>query len=187
MSTASSGKADHASAGFVRRRLERLRRVLTRAPRAKDWGELVVTAVLLYGVFGALGFLTGLLTWAPRPPVAIAGIAATALVVPAFGEEVLFRALMISDRASPSGAPVSVIVSTLLFTLWHGLETLWLPAMAPIFLRLDFLGWAAALGLACAALYRRSGSLWPPVLLHWGAVLAWQGWLGGPVGFAGHG
>ncbi len=55
-----------------------------------------------------------------------------------------------------------------------------LPKAGPLFLRPDFLAWTVALGLVCAVLRRRSGSLWPPVLLHWAAVVAWQGWLGGP-------
>ena len=29
--------------------------------------------------------------------------------------------------------------------------------------------------------WARSGSLWPGVLMHWLAVLAWKLWLGGPT------
>jgi predicted Abi (CAAX) family protease len=167
---------------FVRRRLLRLRRVLTTVPNFRDWGELVFTAALLGGLFGGLGLLTGLLEYKPQPLEVVGRIALTALFVPALGEEVLFRALLIPDRPGSPTAWRPVAVSTVLFTLWHAAETLWLPGARTIFLRPDFLAWAAALGLACAALYRRSGSLWPPILLHWAAVVAWQGWMGGPVG-----
>jgi predicted Abi (CAAX) family protease len=166
----------------ARRRLERLRRTLTTAPTARDWGEFVAVAVLLYGVFAAFGLATGLLRVAPQPPATIAWIAVSALVVPAFGEEVLFRALLIPDLPGAPYAGRATLLSTALFVLWHPLQTLWFPGAAAIFLRPDFLAWTAVLGLACAWLYRRSGSLWPPVALHWLAVTAWQGWLGGPLG-----
>jgi predicted Abi (CAAX) family protease len=35
------------------------------------------------------------------------------------------------------------------------------------------------LGAVCTTAYRRTGSLWPPVLLHWVTVVCWMMLLGG--------
>ena len=48
-----------------------------------------------------------------------------------------------------------------------------------MFLRPDFLASTAILGLACALMRWRTGSLWPAVALHGGFVVVWQTWLGG--------
>ena len=70
---------------------------------------------------------------------------------------------------------------TALFVLWHLVEAYWiLPAHRALFTRPDFLACAALVGLACAILRYRSGSLWPAVALHWAYVVAWVGLLGGP-------
>ena len=39
---------------------------------------------------------------------------------------------------------------------------------------------AATLGLGCALIRWRTGSLWPAVALHWLVVVTWQTLLGGP-------
>jgi predicted Abi (CAAX) family protease len=153
---------------------------LTTLPRPRDWLELLAAAGLLAAVVGPAGFATGLLRWAPRPFQL--GPALSVIVIPALGEELMFRGPWIPDRREGVGAARPILWTTIAFTLWHVLETTWLPRAAPLFLRPDFLAWAAVLGLACAILRRRSGSLWPPVILHWAAVVAWETWLGGPSG-----
>lgn len=74
-----------------------------------------------------------------------------------------------------------IALSTLAFTLWHVVETTFLPNSAATFLRADFLALAAWLGVLCALLRWRSGSIWTAVALHWLVVVAWQGWFGGPT------
>jgi predicted Abi (CAAX) family protease len=166
----------------VRRLLQRLRSALTTAPRARDWLELAAVAALFAAVLGPAGFATGLLRWAPKPfePLPAFGV----FFIPALGEELMFRGPWIPGRGESGHAARPILWTTVAFTLWHVLETRWLPRAAPLFLRWDFLAWAALLGLACAVLRRRSGSLWPPVILHWAAVVAWETWLGGPAGIA---
>ena len=159
--------------------IARVRRAILAVPRPSDWGEMTVGAALLAAVFGPLGFATGLLHWEPRPAAVVLRCAAVVLFVPAMGEELLFRGLPIPDRAEAPRALVPIAGSTAVFTLWHVIETLWLREEQATFLRWDFLAWAAALGLVCAVLRRRSGSIWPPVVLHWAAVVAWMGWFGG--------
>ncbi len=160
--------------------LRRLKRGLTNLPRARDWLELALAAALLALIVGPAGFAIGLLRWAPQPFQL--GSAADVFVIPALGEELLFHGLWIPDRSESGGAARPILWTTIAFSLWHVLETRWLPRAAPLFLRADFLAWTALFGLACAILRRRSGSLWPPVILHWAAVVAWETWLGGPSG-----
>jgi predicted Abi (CAAX) family protease len=159
--------------------LDRIRIAATTRPKARDVTDLALGVMVLGGVFGPLGFFTGLLHWAPRPADQILATAALVLFVPALGEEIPFRAVLIPSRDEAPRAILPVLVSTALFTAWHGVETLWLRAERTTFLRWDFLAWAAALGFVCALLRRRSGSIWPPVALHWLAVAAWMGGFGG--------
>ena len=90
----------------------------------------------------------------------------------------MFRGLLIPDRIVAPQATSPVLLSTALFVLWHPLQTLWWKEAAAVFLRPDFLAIVALLGLLCAVLRRRSGSIWPAVALHWAVVVGWKGWLG---------
>jgi len=166
---------------YVTRSGPRLVRAAITLPRAHDLVELGLAGAGLALVVGPLGFWTGLLVWRQRAPAEIMALAASALLAPGLGEEAPFRGLLIPDRTETDRACLAIAGSTGLFCLWHVVEALtFLPKARSLFLRPDFLAWTVLLGLACAMLRRRSGSIWPPVLLHWIAVVAWQGWLGGP-------
>jgi predicted Abi (CAAX) family protease len=103
------------------------------------------------------------------------------LLAPGLGEEAPFRGALVPDRRESIRPLTPILLSTTLFCLWHVAEaSTFLPKARPLFLRPDFLAWTVLLGLACAVLRRRSGSLWTAVLLHWAAVVVWEGWLGGP-------
>ncbi len=128
-----------------------------------------------------LGFSGGLMRWEPRFDGEIARLAAVALIAPALGEELLFRAALL-PRPQAGPLPWSpILLSTGLFVLWHPPQA-WLfgPHWARTVLDPWFLLCVAALGLASARLYLRTGSIWPSVLLHWTAVVAWKALLGGP-------
>ncbi len=168
----------------LKRLLDRVRRSLFTWPTSRDWLELLAAAAVLAMIAGPAGMATGLLSWAPQGPGVLAASAVTVFFVPALGEELLFRGPWIPGRDEARRPLWPILGSTAAFVLWHVLETTWLPKAAPLFLRPDFLAWAALLGIACAALRYRSGSLWPPVILHWAAVVAWETWLGGPAGIA---
>ncbi len=159
--------------------LSRLRRAATTVPTRRDGLELAVVLAIVAGVAGPFGLFTGLLYLDPKPLAAIARAAAIAFFLPALGEEFFFRAALIPDHSEAPRALKPILISTALFTAWHVVETLWLPAERTLFTRPDFLAWAAWLGLGCAILRRRSGSIWPPVILHWVTVVIWIGWLGG--------
>ncbi len=107
----------------------------------------------------------------------------TLFVLPALSEEVLFRVLLVPHPTEPLGRPAVVAqscVSLLLFVAWHPVNA-WVisPSARPVLTDWRFLLLATLLGGACTLAYRWSGSLWPPVLIHWLVVTVWVLCLGG--------
>lgn len=129
-----------------------------------------------------LGAVGGLMHWRPLFDVTILKLAMVAIVVPALGEELLFRAALL-PRPRPN-APLprtAVALSALVFVAWHPLQIfVFGPDWGRTVLDPWFLAAAAALGIACARLYWRTGSLWPSVGLHWLVVVGWKALLSGP-------
>jgi uncharacterized protein len=104
-----------------------------------------------------------------------------AFFVPAIGEEVFFRCALVPTQAQKPRAWPQAVVALLLFLAWHPFNAwLFFKDVLPLFSDWRFLSVTAMLGIACTHLWRHTGSLWPPVLLHWVAVLIWKGALGGP-------
>ena len=169
------------SRGVIASSGARLKRAVTTVPKPRDWLELLAVAALVAGVAVPLGLKTGLLHYEQRPAKTIALSALIVILIPALGEELPFRGLMIPDRTETKRAIWPIVLSTAVFTCWHVVETLWQPKERALFTRPDFLAWAAWLGLWCAILRRRSGSIWPGVILHWATVVGWIGWFGGPT------
>lgn len=167
-------------APVLRRTGARVLRALGTTPTARDGAELLLATAALALLAGPSGLATGLLVpgaWELAPAAAL-----SLLFVPALGEELVFRAAAIPDRTETRRAALPIAASTLLFVLWHPAAAYtFAPEARPLLTRPDFLGCAAVLGLACAVLRRRSGSIWTSVLLHWAAVLVWKGALGGPA------
>lgn len=161
--------------GKYRRRLAASLRTL---PSAQGWLLCLAIAITTAVAMAAIGFTTGLYHLTPTQP-GLALRLLTVLVVPALGEELAFRGLL-PNRNETARPWLVIAVSTTLYTSWHVVEALtFLPAAAPVFLRLDFLLCCAVLGTGCAVMRWRTGSLWPAVLLHWAFVVVWQTWLGG--------
>jgi predicted Abi (CAAX) family protease len=102
------------------------------------------------------------------------------LLAPAFGEEVVFRGLLVPSRAESAKPAPQIALATSAFIAWHLVEAkLILPTAATLFERPDFLACAGLVGLGCAVIRWRTGSVWPAVTLHWLMVTIWQTWLGG--------
>lgn len=129
-----------------------------------------------------IGFASGLLQWAPALDEATFRLALIAIVAPALGEELLFRAAMLPAPQLDSAIPWRAILwSTALFIAWHPVQVfIHGEGWARIVLDPAFLVCAGLLGIACARLYWRSGSIWPAVLLHWVVVVAWKALFGAP-------
>ena len=159
----------------------RIRVAVSTRPDRKGWFNVLlhlcwlVPAILLCGFLG--GFLDFESSFDTSGLLALAGVA---FFAPALGEELLFRAMLL-PREEEGSATLASILSVVLFVLWHPFQALIFGVEAvPIFIDPWFLCAVAALGIALANIYRRTGSIWPCVLLHWFIVLAWKAFFGGP-------
>lgn len=162
------------------RLIRRLRTALTTWPSRRDWlleGAVVVLALVLELAIGLTG---GFLKPSAPDWSILPGALLLAFFIPALGEELVFRGLLVPGREEGGSAWRAILLSTALFVGWHVFEALtFMPGAAHIFLRPDFLATTAVLGLACGFIRNRTGSLWPAVLLHWLEVAGWQIWFGG--------
>ncbi len=104
-------------------------------------------------------------------------------LLPAFGEELVFRGLLIPS-ALDGVQPLAVLpwmgLSVGLFVAWHRLAgwSVLNCRVRPGFQDPRVLVQTALLGVACSLAYGVSGSLWWAVLLHWLAVVVWRELLG---------
>ena len=99
-------------------------------------------------------------------------------LTPALLEEGLFRGLLLPHPATPGVTRVRRAAwwagSLLAYLAAHPLAAaLVRPAARGVFDAPDFLVAAALLGVTATALYQRTGSLWPGVLLHGAVVATW--------------
>jgi uncharacterized protein len=141
-----------------------------RAGRELGWA---VPLLLLTAYVGGLIEPTG-----PSNVQRLAVLAVSLLIFPALGEELLFRALLISRERPGRWA---LAISTLLFVLWHPLQVVTIgPPWARTFLDPWFLACTGLLGFALARIYAATGSIWPCVAAHWLVVFCWKALLGGP-------
>lgn len=157
----------------------RLLTSLTTLPSARGWLFCAGVSAVTLAIMAAIGFTTGLYHLTPTQP-GLALRMLTVILIPALGEEIPFRGLLVPGPDESRKPWLPIIVSTALYTGWHVVEALtFLPGAASVFLRPDFLACCAVLGLGCAVMRLKTGSLWPAVFLHWLLVVVWQTWLGG--------
>jgi predicted Abi (CAAX) family protease len=102
---------------------------------------------------------------------------------PALLEELLFRCLLLPHRiegTSLGNTAIAILFSTVLFIFYHPANalTFYRPGR-PTFWDWRFLTLAGLLGSICAICYQLSGSLWPPMIIHWLVVSIWIIWGGG--------
>jgi predicted Abi (CAAX) family protease len=97
-----------------------------------------------------------------------------AFFIPSLAEELFFRVLQSPDPQAPKTVlwVTHLVLALFAFAVWHPLQA-WTfrNRMRPVFTNPVFLMLVFGLGAVCAALYLRSGSIWPAVLVHWFAVL----------------
>ena len=157
--------------------LHRLTHSLTTLPSPRGWALCGVVALITGALMAAIGFTSGLYALTPTAP-GLPPRLLTVLFVPALGEEIPFRGLLVPGPEAKRPW-LAIAISTALYVAWHPLEALTFLPHATMFLRPDFLACTAILGLGCALMRWRTGSLWPAVILHGGFVVVWQTWLGG--------
>jgi predicted Abi (CAAX) family protease len=150
-------------------------------PRLDAWRPLALEAAWSLPLAAALCGLGGLLDfgWTDDPALLLR-LALVAFVAPAFGEELLFRVLLLPPPRQ-TVAPRRILLSAALFVLWHPPQALLFgPHWAAVVLDPFFLAAVFVLGIALGRLYARTGSIWPCVLLHWTSVVAWKALFGAP-------
>lgn len=160
----------------------RINAALSTPPGWRGVGEAALIFLAAGVIIAPLGLAGGFLSWSPQTDLAsLARIAMIAMVFPALGEELAFRAALLPRSGPQSRRAAWAAVSLAAFVAWHPLAaSLWLPAARPLFLDPAFLAAAFVLGAACTIAYLRTGSIWPSVIMHWTAVVAWKALLGGP-------
>ena len=155
-------------------------------PPAQAWRRLAIEAAWSLPLALGLCALGGLARFGwTGDPALLLRLALVALVAPAFGEELLFRVLLLPAPGRP--VPTRrILLSAALFVLWHPPQA-WLfgPHWAAVVLNPFFLAAVFVLGIALGRLYARTGSIWPCMLLHWTAVVGWKALFGAPSPWVG--
>ena len=156
--------------------LKRLISSLVTWPSLKGWVSCVPLFIMMTAGITLLALSGRFLHWQPDPsrlwrlPMI--------LIIPAFSEELVFRGFI--PKQGESQHPwLWIAATTIAFTAWHAVEAVTILPGARLFLKPAFLACAATLGLACAILRCRTGSLWPAVAFHAVVVWLWQSFLGG--------
>lgn len=159
-------------------RLAGLAQGLATVPDARGWLESLALALALTALAAPLARAGGLIDLPSRA----AGDAWRYLLVPFLApgllEECVFRGLLLPH---PRGSGLELrlrarwwLGALVIYVASHPLTaTLVRPAARDVFDAPVFLLEAALLGVTATALYERTGSLWPAVLLHGAVVAIW--------------
>lgn len=154
-----------------------------RFPDREGWWRALPIAIGGLSLIAAASLATGLARVAPLPIGWIwLRYALILFVVPSLGEEILFRGLIVPPRDRQM-SPLAAIGAVAAFVLWHPLQAVTVgPSWAATFLDPAFLVVVTILGGTLVWMYRRSGSIWPGVVVHWLVVAGWKLLFGGPIG-----
>jgi len=118
----------------------------------------------------------------------ITKIVALSFIMPALGEEIVFRVLFLPHPTENPSIKTQLLwgaITLAAFIIYHPLQGLtWNPAGREVFMEPSFLILAALLGAMCTIAYSVVGSIWLPVIIHWLAVVLWIILLGGFAKFA---
>ncbi|HEY9672655.1 MAG TPA: CPBP family glutamic-type intramembrane protease [Waterburya sp.] len=154
-------------------------------PTVKTWIFSLWLLLCFAIIILPLGLASKFLTFEPvhlswLNVITLIGIA---LIAPAIREEVFYRVILLphqSERATFKTKCIWGSISLIVYIVAHPLSALTVfPSGFPTFTNPVFLLAAALLGLICMTVYWRSGSLWPPVIIHWLVVVLWLLLLGG--------
>lgn len=169
----------------LRQRIRHLGLAFTTRPSRRDWHE---TAAIFAGA-GTLALGLGMQTRLvrvepmPEPWTRYALLGGLLAVTPGISEELLFRGLLLPhqlESVGPRTRWVAFLGSLVAFVLWHPLNgRARRHNRRHVFTDHRFLLQTAILGSACGVAYLRSGSIWPPAVIHWLTVSIWILALGG--------
>lgn len=166
-------------------RLNETKRGLTTLPDRRGWGESAAWALLFFAVVAPVATAGGLIAFHAGAGAPTLRTVLLPFLTPALLEEGLFRGLLLPHPATtgPTRARRAAwwAGSLVAYVAVHPLVAALLrPAARGVFDAPDFLVAAAFLGVTATALYQRTGSLWPGVLLHGAVVATWLS-LGGAL------
>lgn len=154
-------------------------------PSSKDWLFSIDLLLIFILIAVPIGFSSNFLriettslSWKTT-----LRISALALFFPAIAEEIFFRILLLphpTEQASIIMQWFWAVMGLLIFIIYHPVNAfVFIPSARATFNNITFLILAALLGGICITSYFRSGSLYPPVLIHWLVVVVWLLLLGG--------
>ena len=156
----------------------RLRDAILTLPTPAGWGFCAMTALIGGAALYALATATGVAVLRPSDADPLL-LALTALFVPALGEELFFRGVLVPRRGESSRWIIWIAGSLLAFVLWHVVEAWTVAPGAHLFMTPQFLACAAVLGATCTVIRYETGSVWPAIIFHAAVVWGWQLWFGG--------
>jgi predicted Abi (CAAX) family protease len=154
-------------------------------PNISDWIWTATLLLIFSLIIIPLGFkLQFLKVEAPKTSwKIILRIVLITLFLPATAEEAFFRVLLLPhkfEQASPANIYFFGSISLILFIIYHPLNaTFFVRNARATFSSFVFLTSVAVLGIVCSIAYLKSGSIYPPIILHWFFVLGWLLGLGG--------
>jgi predicted Abi (CAAX) family protease len=154
-------------------------------PTLDDWRLcallLLVVAILVLPVGIRTGFLYP--QWARFGPRRATAFLVLAFFLPCMVEETVFRVLLLPHPAENASAVtwwLWAVAGVILFVLYHPIKAPLVPSAErrAVYRNGTFLWMAGVVGTVCTMLYAVSGSLWPPMALHYAVVAAWVFCLG---------
>ncbi len=170
---------------MLRARLRSLRRALTTLPSRLEWLWCGGIAALYFLTVGLLGIFSGFLNPGPAalPGRVLPVFAFIIALKPCLLEELVYRGLFVphrEEKATVRSVLIQSAVSLAIFIAAHPLNGRFLrPQAFDAFSHPVFLVSAGLLGLVCTLTYRKTGSIYPAVVIHWLTVFAWIPFLGG--------
>jgi predicted Abi (CAAX) family protease len=154
-------------------------------PNINDWVWTAVLLLIFSLIVVPLGFKLNFLK-AGIPDISwkiMFRLTLMTLLLPATAEELFFRILLLPHKTEQVSLAYQWIaggVSLMLFVVYHPLNaTFFIRSARTIFSSFAFLTSAAMLAIVCTLAYLKSGSIYPPIILHWIFVLSWLLFFGG--------
>lgn len=170
---------------LISERLQGLILAFTTFPDIEIWLWSAGILLLLVMIVLPIGLRTGLVRVEPMTGGwwRFVFLALLLAIRPSLLEELIFRVLFIPHPSQGYLLRITffwAVVSLVIFILWHPINGLFIRKVArPLFTDPLFLTFAGLLGVACTTAYLISGSVWPPMIIHWAVVTPWILFLGG--------
>ncbi len=148
-------------------------------PPIKTWIFAFRLLVIFALIILPLGFISNFLSleFVHLPGLTVSRFLVLTLVVPALVEEMFFRVILLPHKSESTTFRIKCFWGSISLTSYifqHPLNAVtFYPSGFPTFFHPVFLLATALLGLICMIVYWTSGSVWPPVIIHWFVVVVW--------------